>query len=166
MRGGYVGSDAFAIDVSDIRELAQEMGGPQVDRIVTGELTTAGHKSGGHDKRLAATFIKSHTGRLASDVAITTRVSGSAITTNVEWRARSSRGFAYSRTVHDGRGPVVARRAKALHFFIDGQEFFRKRVGPAKGTRFAERGLQAAEAAIVAEHQRAADRAASRIEAL
>jgi len=166
MRGSFVGSNAFSVDVSDIRDYARELGGPQVDRIVTGELTTAGHKSGGHVKRLAATFIKSHTGRLAKDVAITTKVSSSAIVTDVEWRARSARGFAYSRTVHDGRGPVVARKAKALHFFIDGQEFFRKRVGPAKGTKFADKGLIAAETAIVAEHQRAADRIAGRIEAL
>lgn len=166
MRGGYVGSNAFSIDVSDIRDFAREIGGTQADRIVMAELTTAGQRSGQHVKRLAAGFIKSHTGRLAKDVAVTTKASGSAVTTDVEWRARSARGFAYSRTVHDGRGPVVARKAKALHFFIDGQEFFRKRVGPAKGTKFADKGLQAAEQAIVAEHQAAADRIAGRIEAL
>lgn len=166
MRGSVAGSTVFNVDVSDVRAFAQEIGGTQADRIVMGELTTAGQKSGQHVKRLAATFIKNRTGRLAKDVAITTRASGSAVTTDVEWRARSARGFAYSGTVHDGRGPVVARKAKALHFFIDGQEFFRKRVGPAKGTKFAERGLQAAEQAIVAEHQRAVDRMAGRIESM
>ena len=164
MRGSFAGSSAFAVDVSDVKELAQDFGGPEADRIVMDELRKAGHDSGQIVKKRATTFIKSQTGRLAQSAVITTKVSARSITTEVEWRARSSRGFAYSGTVHDGRGPVVAKRAKALHFFIDGQEFFRKRVGPAKGTKFADRGLAAAEAEIVARHQRAADQVAVRLE--
>jgi hypothetical protein len=45
--------------------------------------------------------------------------------------ARSPLGVFYGFIVREGRGPVEAKRAKALHFFIDGQEFFRQRVGPA-----------------------------------
>lgn len=45
--------------------------------------------------------------------------------------ARSALGVFYGFIVREGRGPVEAKRAKALHFFIDGVEFFRQRVGPA-----------------------------------
>ena len=37
----------------------------------------------------------------------------------------------YARFVIEGRGPLRAKRAKALHFWLDGKEFFRKSVGPA-----------------------------------
>jgi hypothetical protein len=46
--------------------------------------------------------------------------------------ARSPLGVFYGFIVREGRGPVIAKRADFLHFFIDGQEFFRKRVGPAE----------------------------------
>lgn len=46
--------------------------------------------------------------------------------------ARSALGVFYGHIVREGRGPVEAKSAKALHFFIGGEEFFRKRVGPAK----------------------------------
>jgi len=46
--------------------------------------------------------------------------------------ARSALGVFYGFIVREGRGPVFAINAKALHFFIGGQEFFRKSVGPAK----------------------------------
>jgi hypothetical protein len=45
--------------------------------------------------------------------------------------AKSSEGVFYLHIVREGRGPVKAIRAKALHFFIGDQEFFRKSVGPA-----------------------------------
>jgi len=45
--------------------------------------------------------------------------------------ARSPEGVFYGYIVRDGRGPVVAKNKKALHFFIGGQEFFRHSVGPA-----------------------------------
>ena len=35
-----------------------------------------------------------------------------------------------------GRGPVVAKRARALRFVIDGRVFFRRRVGPAAANNF------------------------------
>lgn len=43
------------------------------------------------------------------------------------------------RYVIRGRGPVVATRARALRFVIDGQVFFRKRVGPATPNDFPAR---------------------------
>lgn len=50
--------------------------------------------------------------------------------------ARSLTGVFYGFIVREGRGPVEAKRAKALHFFIEGQEFFRKRVGPAEANPY------------------------------
>ena len=49
----------------------------------------------------------------------------------VRQAARSPEGVFYGYIVREGRGPVVAKNKKALHFFIGGQEFFRKSVGPA-----------------------------------
>ena len=43
--------------------------------------------------------------------------------------AQSPEGVFYGYIVREGRGPVVAKTAKFLHFFIGGQEFFRKSVG-------------------------------------
>lgn len=52
----------------------------------------------------------------------------------------------YARFVNDGTQPheIVARKAKALHFFVGGQEFFRKRVHHPGITarKFMETGLQ------------------------
>lgn len=45
--------------------------------------------------------------------------------------AKSPLGVFYLYIVREGRGPVKAINAKALHFFIGGREFFRKSVGPA-----------------------------------
>ncbi|MFA5429847.1 MAG: hypothetical protein WC329_01655 [Candidatus Omnitrophota bacterium] len=45
--------------------------------------------------------------------------------------AKSVLGVFYGWIVRNGRGPVFAKKAKALHFFIGGEEFFRKSVGPA-----------------------------------
>lgn len=55
--------------------------------------------------------------------------------------ARSEEGEIYGEWVREGRGPVRAIRAKALHFFIDGQEFFRKSVGPSKPNPYHKRVL-------------------------
>jgi len=45
--------------------------------------------------------------------------------------ARSPLGVFYLYIVREGRGPVRAIKAKALHFFIGNKEFFRRSVGPA-----------------------------------
>jgi hypothetical protein len=155
-----VGSAVFSIDISGVRELAQDFGGTAAVRIVMDELVTAGQRSGKHARDRANALLKHQSGKLGKSARISTRASGSAVNTVVEWTA------VHAQWVEFGRGPVVAKRAKYLHFFIDGQEFFRKRVGPAKAQKFTERGLQAAEALIVAEHQRAVDRAAAKLEAL
>lgn len=161
-----VSGAVFAIDTTDIRELAQTWRSPAVDRLILDELTTAGQKSGQHVKRHATALIKNKTGKLAQTTEITSQVSATLINTEIEWTAKSARGFPYPVAVNYGRGPVEAKAGKVLRFEIDGQVFYRKRVGPAKAQHFAERGLQAAETQIVAEHRLAADRIAARVERL
>jgi hypothetical protein len=56
--------------------------------------------------------------------------------------ARSPEGVFYGYIVREGRGPVYAKKAKALHFFIGGEEFFRKSVGPAAPNPYHTRTLQ------------------------
>ncbi len=56
--------------------------------------------------------------------------------------ARSPEGVFYGYIVREGRGPVVAKNGKALHFFIGGQEFFRKSVGPAEPNPYHRRTLE------------------------
>jgi hypothetical protein len=53
--------------------------------------------------------------------------------------ARSALGVFYGFIVRQGRGPVFAKNAKYLHFFIGSQEFFRKSVGPAKANPYHKR---------------------------
>lgn len=161
-----VGSAVFAINITGVRELAIDMGGQAAVQIIMDELVTAGQKSGKHARDRANALLKHKTGRLGKSAQPHTQISGSQVKTVVTWSAKSRSGFDYAFAVDRGRGPVVAKRAKALHFFIDGQEFFRKRVGPAKAQHFTDRGLQAAEALIIAEHQRAADRIGSRLEGM
>lgn len=64
--------------------------------------------------------------------------------TELEFRqaSRSEDGVFYGYIVREGRGPVVAKNAKALHFFIGGQEFFRKSVGPAAPNPYHKRTLE------------------------
>jgi len=53
--------------------------------------------------------------------------------------AQSALGVFYGFIVREGRGPVIAIGAQALHFFIEGQEFFRKSVGPAEANPYHKR---------------------------
>lgn len=57
--------------------------------------------------------------------------------------ARAAWGTAtpYAEWVENGRGPVVAR-GRALRFEIAGRVIYRKRVGPAKGSRFMARSAE------------------------
>ena len=54
----------------------------------------------------------------------------------VRQAARSALGVYYGFIVRQGRGPVYAKNVEALHFFIEGQEFFRKSVGPAEANPY------------------------------
>ncbi|GAG24483.1 unnamed protein product [marine sediment metagenome] len=59
----------------------------------------------------------------------------------VRQAAQSALGVFYGFIVREGRGGVRAINAKALHFFIGGQEFFRKSVGPAEANPYHKRVL-------------------------
>lgn len=52
---------------------------------------------------------------------------------------RITNAVPHLRYVLNGRGAVVATRARALRFVIDGQVIFRKRVGSAKANNFPPR---------------------------
>jgi len=71
------------------------------------------------------------TGKLARSTVF--QIIGGAMNQVLEIRqaATSPEGVFYGFIVREGRGPVRAINVKALHFFIGGQEFFRKSVGPA-----------------------------------
>lgn len=47
----------------------------------------------------------------------------------------------HARIVHDGRGPVFAKRARALRFRIRGRIVFARSVGPAKAQPWLRRAL-------------------------
>lgn len=58
----------------------------------------------------------------------------------LRWRARKP----YALPVHEGRGPVFAKNAKALRFVIGGRVIYRKSVGPARSNDWLVRGLRRA----------------------
>ena len=164
-------SDSFSIDVREVKKLADGLETPQVKRIVGSELITAGQRSGriARDRGNQRIGNKSgnSTGRLAKSAVVGDTVgAGFTFTTDVTWNARSDKGFPYARVHHDGRGPVAVVNAKALRFVIGGQVIFAKSVGPAAGSKYAERGLRDAGPQITAEHNRAAERIARKVEAL
>ena len=66
----------------------------------------------------------------------------------VRQAAKSPLGVFYGFIVREGRGPVFAVRAKALHFWIGGKELFRKSVGPAAPNPYHIRVLSALMPAI------------------
>ena len=79
------------------------------------------------------------TGKLRNSTVF--QIIGGAMKQALEIRqaAQSPEGVYYGYIVREGRGPVFAKTAKALHFFIDGQEFFRKSVGPAEANPYHRR---------------------------
>lgn len=166
-----VGTSAFSIDTSDLKQFAQEIG-PEATRIINVELDTAGKRAGKHARDRANERIRHKSRKLANSAKVTTQSSGSrssgttlggsVVVTTVAWKALN-RGFDYAGAVNFGRGPVVAKRAKALRFEVNGEIIFRKSVGPAPAQHFAEKGLQAAEPQIMAEHRAAVGRAVRRI---
>jgi hypothetical protein len=143
---------SFSIDFSQIRRIARQYQG--ADRVVMNELTTAMARSAEHARQAANSLIRHKTGRLARETDVRTNVFARRIEGIVRWLAPYAKWVAY------GRGPVVAKRAKALRFEIDGVIFFRKRVGPAPAQRFNERGLARAIPAIEGEFRAAMARIA------
>lgn len=89
-----------------------------------------GVKEGAAEARAKHRF-KNRTGNL--ERSIVGEVTGSS---DDEHRGQIAAWRKYASIVEHGRGPVEAKRAKTLHFFIGGQEFFRRRVGPATALPF------------------------------
>jgi hypothetical protein len=79
------------------------------------------------------------TGKLARSTVF--QIIGGAMNQVLEIRqaAQSPEGVFYGYIVREGRGPVFAKNVKFLHFFIGGQEFFRKSVGPAEANPYHRR---------------------------
>ena len=134
---------SFHIDHSEVSRYVARTFGTAGYRRFLNEMTTGFLKGAEIARDESNDLIKGGKGsNLAKSAKVSTRVSGSAIQSIVEWTAK------YARWVNDGRGPVVAIRARALRFVIDGQVFFRRSVGPSRPVRYAERGLAAAKPAI------------------
>lgn len=76
-----------------------------------------------------ASGIKTHNGMLYRGITQRNARGNQIVATPTSLRVGLSyEQLPYARYVIEGRGAVVARKARALHFFIGGQEFFRRRV--------------------------------------
>lgn len=82
------------------------------------------------------------TGKLARSTVFQIIGGPEAQELEVRQAAQSPLGVFYGFIVREGRGPVRAIRAKALHFFIGNEEFFRKSVGPAAANPYHLRVVQ------------------------
>jgi hypothetical protein len=134
-------SASFAIDTTDLKKLADKYG-REATRVFQNEMTTGFVEAGNIARDDANALIRHKTHALAESAEVKTTVSARAMQSIVRWMAK------HAGWVNNGRGPVFARTAKALRFEIDGQLFFRRRVGPAKAQHFAERGLENAKPKI------------------
>lgn len=80
------------------------------------------------------------TGKLENSINIRSRTGHAA---------RVGTNLFYAEYVNDGRGPVVAKNKKCLHFITKtGDEVFTKRVGPAKPREYLERSATKLETRI------------------
>ena len=69
----------------------------------------------------------------------------------------------YAKWVHDGRGPVVAKKAGTLTFVIGGRRIFTKRVGPSRPDPWFRRGVRQARARIIIEFAQVLPRVGKRL---
>ena len=150
------GTKSFNIDTSEIEKMANVFGtsGP----MVQSEMRTGMRAAGGHTRDAAAKHIKNKSGDLAKSGKVEVTLTGKTVEARVRF------GAPYARIVNDGRGPVVAQRAKALRFEIDGEVLFRKRVGPAAGVHYLEKGQADAAPKVQAELEATTKRIAANLE--
>lgn len=142
MSAGSVGA-LFHIDHSQVSRYVNRTFGEAGYRRFLDEMTGSFLKSAEIARDSANDLIKGgRDSNLAKSAKVAAQVSGTEMQSTVTWTAR------HARWVNDGRGPVVAQTARALRFVIDGEVFFRKRVGPAPAQHYVERGLQAARPGI------------------
>lgn len=152
-------SDVFRIDIPELKPFERkwgELANPSLMR----ELTNAFIKGGQIAQHESNVLIKGgESSNLAKASKATTVVTGSSLTTTVDWSgARSATGFPYAAAVNTGRiafGPVTA---KALHFVIDGRDIFTQHVKAFAGTKFISRGLATAKPKILSEVKSAVGR--------
>lgn len=67
-------------------------------------------------------------GALARGLRATVSGRGAGVDIDLRSTVRSKAGFAYTRVTRFGRGPVEAKRGRALAFQVNGKTIFRKRV--------------------------------------
>jgi hypothetical protein len=144
------------VDTSELVALARQLAGAA--DVVEGEVMAAGREAGFLIQREAMIEAPVVQGLLRNLIGPpeTTGGGGEVITTVTSHAP-------YSVSVHDGRGPVEAKNAKALRFVIGGQVLFRKRVGPAKANPYMARGLANATPAIYERFAEALVRAMARV---
>lgn len=111
-----------------IRTLMTDPSSPVVLQLKrTGDTTTAVAKIGAPKR----------TGRLQS------RISGGLHLQPARARYRITSAASYSQAVHWGRGPVVAKNARALRFRVGGNVIYAHSVGPAKGQPYLSQAARA-----------------------
>lgn len=144
-----VASASFSIDTSELKAVAAKFGDPAQARF-RDEMRQGFLAAGNIVRDDANALIKNKSGELAKSAKVNVSVSGgasrsvnaNAFSATVQWFAK------HADWVNNGRGPIVAKNAKALRFEIDGEIIFRKSVGPAPAQHFAERGLENAKGKI------------------
>jgi hypothetical protein len=144
------------VDTSEIVALARQLAGGA--DVVEGEVMAAGREAGFLIQREATLEAPVVQGVLLNMIGPpeTTGGDGEVITTVTSHAP-------YSIWVHDGRGPVEAKNAKALRFVVGGQVLYRKRVGSAKANPYMKRGLANATPAIYERFAEALIRAMARV---
>lgn len=147
---------SITIDTSEITALANRMEG--APRIIQAELTEA-MREGTQlvTQRARQIAPKGKTKELSRRITPEVRVLGLNVEGIVTAQAR------HSRWIEEGRGPVVARRAKALRFEVGGQVLFRKSVGPAAAQPFMRPALRQSELQIRTAFRDATRRAIARL---
>lgn len=157
---------SFQIDTSQITALARQYGGPAAQKIVRDELSTAMLASTQDVQTSVTERINHRSGNYARSFARRVQVTATGVIGIITNNARSAAGFVYAWTLEHGRGPVFAKRAKALRFEIGGQVLFRKSVGPAKAQYPMAFGARDAEPRIHGRFLAARDKIARRLEAM
>lgn len=127
------------------------------DDVVGEELATAVTRTRLEGQRRAQQKVRVKTGTLRRSIAGRTRRLGLRV--EGEWGTN----VPYAKYVEEGRGPVVATRARALRFTIGGRVLFRASVGPAAARPFLRPSLAEVKPLFRREVQAAVRRASRRI---
>lgn len=146
---------SVVVDAREVYQLAAKFDGAA--DAIDDELTISMKRLGLVTEGFAKAEVGVKTGTLRRSITSQVKGGGGSITAEI-----GTQGVPYARIHHDGRGPVVAR-GRALHFFIGGVEFFRKRVGPAKANPYMDKALAQVRPLIGPEIGAAVGRALGRV---